>query len=268
MMKQFFIYSKLFSTYLLISVGLFIFLQNDRTVYAQETSSKALPSPQPRSSPVPKEVAQPKEPLNLDQVFKALRSDKATLAERNQILIRGIKERGISFVLTPDVEGELADQGAGKALIETIRKETEKIKDSSTYYRNLGDDLSYRGNFMEAIANYTKSIEIDPADRAAYNNRGRAFEQLKRYDEAYADFTKVIELDPTDRNGYHNRGVIYFKKNQYRKAIEDYTKAIELDPNFKEAYAHRANAYQLLGQRNLATADRQKAQELEQNRPF
>jgi tetratricopeptide (TPR) repeat protein len=197
-----------------------------------------------------------------------LRSNKATPAERNQILIRGIRERGISFVLTPEVEDELIEQGAGKALVEVLRKETEKIKRSSAYYRSLGDDLSFKRNFTEAIANYTKSIEIDPQDATAYNNRGRAFDQLNRQDEAFADFTRVIEIDPSNRNGYHNRGVIYYKRSEYQKAVEDFTRAIEIDPNFREAYLNRANAYQMLAQRNLAEADRQKARELGQAKPF
>ena len=264
-MKQFFRFFRPFLTSFLLIAGLFICLQIGQELYAQAASST---SPKPQASPIPKEVAHQKEALNLDQIFKALRSTKATLTERNQILIRGIKERSISFVLTPEIEDELAEQGASKSLVEIIRSETEKIRQSSVYYRNLADDLSYKGNFAEAVTNYTKAIELDPSDRAAYNNRGRALEQLNRLDEAYADFTKVIEIDPSDRNGYHNRGVIYYKRSEYQKAIEDYTKAIEIDPNFKEAYTNRAKAYQIMGQRNLADTDRQKARELDQAKPF
>jgi tetratricopeptide (TPR) repeat protein len=267
-MKRFFLDFRWSVTFLTVVIGLLIFPGAWQMTYAQPTSSKILPSPSPKSTPAPKEVAQRIEALNLDQVFKALRSDKTSLAERNQILIRGVKERGISFVLTTAVEEELSAQGASKALIESIRKETEKARGSSAYYRSLADDFTYKGNFADAIANYTKSIELDPADRAAYNNRGRAYEQMNRYDEAFADFTKVIELDPTDRNGYHNRGVIYYKKNEYQKAVDDYTKAIELDPTFREAYTHRANAYQMLGQKSQAENDRQKAKQMEQDKPF
>jgi tetratricopeptide (TPR) repeat protein len=264
-MKQFFIYSRTFVIFFLLVSGLFICLQNGQVLYAQTASTT---SPKPKASPIPREVAQPKEALNLDQILKALRSTKATAAEKNQILIRGIKERGISFVLTPEIEDELAEQGASKALIEIIRSETKKISQSSAFYRNLANELSYKGNYDEAIANYTKAIELDSTDRTSYNNRGRAFEKLNRLDEAYADFTKVIEIDPTDRNGYHNRGVIYYKKSEYQKAIDDYTKAIEIDPNFREAYTHRADAYQMMGRRNLADNDRQKAREINQAKPF
>lgn len=265
-MKQFFIQFRSLPVLLLMISGLFIIWHNDPDVSAQAPSSKILASP--NASPTPKEVARRKEPLSLDQFFKALRSDKASQTEINQILIRGVKERGISFILTPEVEAELSEQGAGKALIETIREETERLQASSVYYRNLADDFSYKSNYAEAIVNYNKALELDPNDRAAYNNRGLVFERMNRVEEAYADFTKVIELDPTDRNGYHNRGVIYYKKGEYQKAISDYTRSIDLDPNFKEAYVHRAAAYQLLGQKDQAEADRRKAKELEKIKSF
>jgi tetratricopeptide (TPR) repeat protein len=252
---------------LVFITGLFVFLTGgSQTASAQEgPSAKAVPTPASTVPPTPKEVARWKGPLTLDVVFKALRSDKTTLTERNQLLIQGIKERGISFLLTTDVEEELNEQGASKALVEIIRRETEKLQESSFFYRNRADDFVLKGNHSEAIINYNKAIELDPTDRVAYNNRGRAFEELKRYEEAFADFTKAIELDPTARTGYHNRGVIYYKMKEYQKAVSDYTKAIDIDSKFVNAYKNRANAYLMMGEKELAEADRRKAQELESN---
>lgn len=213
-------------------------------------------------SPVPQEVAHRKDPLNLDNIFKALRSDKATAAQKNALIIQGVKERGISFVLTEDVEAELAEQGASKSLIETIRKESENLLGMPFYYRERADDFRLRKNYTEAINNYNKTIELDANDRVAYNNRGHVYQELKRYDQALSDFSKVIELDPTDRNGYNNRGVIYYYQNEYQKAIEDFTRAIGIDPTFADAYLNRANAFQMVGQLKSAETDRQQARKL------
>src|SRR6476620_11723987 len=95
-------------------------------------------------SPVPKEVAVPKEPLNLDNIFRALRSGKASLAQRNQLLMQGVKMRGISFVMTDEVEAELTTQGASKPLIELIRQETKRYQETSFYYRERADDFRIR----------------------------------------------------------------------------------------------------------------------------
>lgn len=215
-----------------------------------------------QSQAISKEVAPKKDPLNLNNLFNALRSDKASPAQRNQLLIQGVKQRGISFALTTDVEEELIEQGASKALIEAIRKESDKLLATSFYYRERADDFRIRKNYDEAFTNYNKSLEYDAGDKATYNNRGHLYQELKRYNEALADFTKVIEIDPTDRNGYNNRGVIYYLQNEYQQAIEDFTKAIEIDPNFREAYLNRANAFQMMGQLRSAETDRQQAKNL------
>jgi Tfp pilus assembly protein PilF len=45
---------------------------------------------------------------------------------------------------------------------------------------------------------------------------------LRRLDQALADFTKVIELDPTRANGYKARAMVYreMKKNDLAEADE------------------------------------------------
>lgn len=218
----------------------------------------------PASSPAPKEVAHRKDPLSLDNIFKALRSEKATMAQKNQLLIKGVKERGISFALTAELEEELNEQGANKNLIEAISRESEELLKMPYYYRERADDFRLRKSYAEAIANYNKTIEINSEDRVAYNNRGHVYQELKKYDEALADFSRVIELDPTDRNGYNNRGVIYYLQNEFQKAIEDFTRAVEIDPNFAEAYTNRANAFQMMGQLKSAENDRRQAARIKQ----
>jgi tetratricopeptide (TPR) repeat protein len=203
-----------------------------------------------------------KSPLSVDNVFKALRSKKATVSQKNQILIKAITERGVSFVLTTDIEEQLTELGASQELIEAIRKESAKAQNSSLFYRERADDLRFKKYYAEAIQNYDKAIELDARDKTAYNNRGLALQTLQRYEEALADFTKVIELDPSNRNAYHNRGLVYYNLGQYERAIADYTKAIEIAPRFAESYLRRADAYQMSGQTNLAEADKRRAESL------
>jgi hypothetical protein len=156
-MRFFFASLRLPLTSLLIITGLFICLFGvEQSVRAQAESAKAEATPQSTVPPTPKEVAPLRGPLTLDIVFKALRSDKASLSERNQLLIQGIRERSISFLLTGDVEKELNEQGASKALVEIIRKESEKLQESAFFYRDRGDDLSFKGNHSEAIINSTR----------------------------------------------------------------------------------------------------------------
>jgi tetratricopeptide (TPR) repeat protein len=56
------------------------------------------------------------------------------------------------------------------------------------------------------VADYTKAIELNPNDSAAYNNRGVLNYELKKYKEAVDDCSRAIELKPTDAKAYYNRG--------------------------------------------------------------
>jgi len=56
----------------------------------------------------------------------------------------------------------------------------------------------------------------------------------KGYDKAIADFTKAIELDPANLYFNCSRGVAYFEKGDYDRAIADFETALRLDPNDEE----------------------------------
>jgi tetratricopeptide (TPR) repeat protein len=69
----------------------------------------------------------------------------------------------------------------------------------------------------------------------AYGMRANGYVAAKRWDEAIADFTKAIELKPDDPVGYENRGWAYEEKGELDKAIENYRQATKLDPNYEAA---------------------------------
>src|SRR3954470_8147867 len=59
--------------------------------------------------------------LSLADILIALRSKKAEIDEKNRILADAVKERGITFALTPEIEKELDSTGARMDLIAAIR---------------------------------------------------------------------------------------------------------------------------------------------------
>ncbi|RLB23007.1 MAG: hypothetical protein DRG73_06020 [Deltaproteobacteria bacterium] len=118
-----------------------------------------------------------------------------------------------------------------------------------TKYYRIGLTEYEKGNYRQAIENYTKGIESNPDDASLYNNRGLAYYSFEQYDKAISDFNKAIELKPDFADAYYNRGLAYFRKGSYynfeprKKAIDDFTKAIELQPDFVDAYYNRAVTY-------------------------
>lgn len=84
----------------------------------------------------------------------------------------------------------------------------------------------------KVIADYDKYIPLVAGNVVyqadGYINRGIAKAALGRNEDALADFTKVIELDPKRANGYKARAMIYREMKKLDLAAADEKKAAEL----------------------------------------
>jgi len=67
-----------------------------------------------------------------------------------------------------------------------------------------------------------------PRATIAYYHRGLAWGQKGNYDNAIADFTKTVEIDPVHVFAYHNRGTAWYYKGDYDRTCSDLQKACEL----------------------------------------
>ena len=56
--------------------------------------------------------------------------------------------------------------------------------------------------YDEALADFSRAIELDPGNAWAIASRGETYRLMGRYDEALADFNRAIELDPGDGLGH------------------------------------------------------------------
>jgi Flp pilus assembly protein TadD len=68
-------------------------------------------------------------------------------------------------------------------------------------------DLSLQlGNYVAAVADYTRALDVEPANSFAYYNRGITRDRMGDFMGAVEDFTQAIALDPQNADFYHNRG--------------------------------------------------------------
>ncbi len=72
-----------------------------------------------------------------------------------------------------------------------------------------GERLLAAGKKKEAIAEFTKAIEIDPKCVRAYLNRAMCYNETGMPKRAVADFSKAIELNPNDAYPYDQRAILY-----------------------------------------------------------
>lgn len=119
-----------------------------------------------------------------------------------------------------------------------------------------------KGNYDQAIRDFSKVIESEPQHAMAYNNRGVAYKQKGDYDRAISDYSRAIEIDPGFAMAYNNRGAAHAGKGDFGWAIGDYSKAIEIDSMFAFAYNNRGLAYAGKGDYRQAVRDFKKGIEV------
>jgi len=146
--------------------------------------------------------------------------------------------------------------------IEDFSKAIELNPALAVAYYDRGNAYADLNKYERAIKDYEKAIELNPDFAEAYNNRGNAYMELNKYEQAIKDYDKAIELNPNEAVAYYNRGVAYANLNEHERAIEDFSKAIELNPDFAEAYNNRGVAYAELNKYEQAIEDFSKAIEL------
>jgi tetratricopeptide (TPR) repeat protein len=139
----------------------------------------------------------------------------------------------------------------------------EATPKSAIEYNARGLTRYNKGDFDGAIADFNKSIALDPGFWATYMVRGLARDSKGDYDGAIADYDKAIDLNPTFAKPYNDRGHARYQKGDYDGAIADYNKAIELDSGYGAAYANRGRARLSIADYNGALADYDKAVELD-----
>ena len=133
-------------------------------------------------------------------------------------------------------------------------------------YAQEGVNALMRGNNAKAIRSYNKALADDtlPELRRAsiHNDRGVAHWRERRYEQALADFEKSISLNPDYAPVYNNRGNVLMQIGRTEDAIKDFTRAIELAPAYGAAFNNRGNAYLVLGRIAEAEADLRRAAKL------
>ncbi|KAK0651546.1 mitochondrial import receptor subunit-like protein [Cercophora newfieldiana] len=99
-------------------------------------------------------------------------------------------------------------------------------------YNMRGTFLCLRGKHEEALADLTKSIELDPSMSQSYIKRASMNLELGAPEKAEEDFAKALEHNQDDPDIYYHRAQLHFIKGEFTEAASDYQKSIDLDRDF------------------------------------
>lgn len=99
------------------------------------------------------------------------------------------------------------------------------------------EKIKYK-DYLAAIVDFTKAIEIDENYIEAIEKRGDSKAQLKDYEGALEDYNKIIELDKVSKV-YYSRGKIKKELLDFDGALQDYNIAIEKYPEDESIFLRR-----------------------------
>ncbi|NTW55640.1 MAG: tetratricopeptide repeat protein [Chlorobiaceae bacterium] len=124
-------------------------------------------------------------------------------------------------------------------------------------------------DYLGAISDFNRSIQIDRILAAAYYYRGTAKRLTGDQEGCKADFCSLLEVDrtPINAEAYFNRGYAKAYLGNRDGALTDFNKAITLDPNYADAFAQRGKLKESMGDKTGAQDDFRKAESLGQASP-
>ncbi len=96
------------------------------------------------------------------------------------------------------------------------------------------------GRFKEAEDLFKGLCVIDHRTAYYHTALGAIYQKQQKTLDALAEYTCAIEMDPNDITAYVNRGEIFFNCGYLDDAPKDFEKAITLDPEGKDPWANRA----------------------------
>lgn len=101
-------------------------------------------------------------------------------------------------------------------------------------HRKKGNALFEKGDFPNAVKEYTEGLRRDPNAKAIYANRCAAYIKLMEFSYAQKDADKCLQLDPNFVKAYFRKGTIHHLMKEYHKALQCFDQGLKLDPENKD----------------------------------
>lgn len=161
-----------------------------------------------------------------------------------------------TYWVTALIEGGLQHQQAGEAAEALWQEAIDHcqrilaIQPSASLFKLLGWGLEVIGRFDEAVAAYSRSIELErsAAGRAStYTYLAKSLQRSGDRQGAIEILKKSIHLDPDQPEMLYNLGNIYYTDGQFDLAAQAYKQAIERSGGNPQFHFNLARSLQAQG---------------------
>jgi tetratricopeptide (TPR) repeat protein len=134
-----------------------------------------------------------------------------------------------------------------------LRKPLEN-QQKALAFMNRGHAYNSKRQFVEAIADQTEAIRLNPQLSYPFSARGYAYSERGELEKAFGDFTESIRLDPNSDYAYYNRGLLLKRRGQFAEALTDFDEAVRCSPERADRLVTRALCYLAMNDPNRALA--------------
>lgn len=131
----------------------------------------------------------------------------------------------LAIAVLKDAERKMPENKKIANMISLIESEAATIRYHSALEKHT------QGNYVEAIAEYKKIIEISEPDSDLYVNLGAAYQALNDNEQAIEAYKNAVNVNEENSIAYYYLGTAYFQEEEYEKALKTYQKALAIDPN-------------------------------------
>jgi len=105
---------------------------------------------------------------------------------------------------------------------------------SVTRIIDLGVAQSGARQFREAIATFTRGLEIEPTNALLLRWRGHRYLSVREFDRAFADLTRGGAIDSTIYGIWYHLGVVHYLRGDFAEAAASFAKAQPIAPDAGE----------------------------------
>ncbi|KAK8245190.1 mitochondrial precursor proteins import receptor [Phyllosticta capitalensis] len=99
-------------------------------------------------------------------------------------------------------------------------------------YNMRGTFKYLKGDNQDALADLTKSVELQPSLTQSFIKRASMHLELGEREAAANDFEQATAQNPDDPDIYYHRAQLHFILSEFAEAAKDYQKSIDLDKDF------------------------------------
>jgi len=130
---------------------------------------------------------------------------------------------GVEYRSLPDTDGVKSARAALEASPRNIARIIE-----------LGVAQSGARQFHEAIATFTRGLEIEPTNALLLRWRGHRYISVRDFDRAFADLTRGSAIDSTIYGIWYHLGVVQYLRGDFAAAAVSFAKAQPIAPDAGE----------------------------------